>query len=56
MKRPIRIEGDVAYVPLTQGYTAIIDAGDVPLVEGRSWQADIKPRAIGRTDLLEGPK
>jgi hypothetical protein len=35
--RPIRIEGDVAYVPLTQGYEAIIDAEDVPLVEGYNW-------------------
>ena len=35
--RPIRIEGNVAYVPLTQGYEAIIDAADVPLVEGVNW-------------------
>jgi hypothetical protein len=37
--RPIRIEGDVAYVPLTKGYEAIIDAEDVPLVEGFNWHA-----------------
>jgi len=37
--RPIRIEGDVAYVTLTQGYEAIIDAADVPLVEGFNWCA-----------------
>jgi len=35
--RPIRIEGDVAYVTLTRGYEAIIDASDVPLVEGFNW-------------------
>jgi hypothetical protein len=35
--RPIRIEGDVAYVTLTQGHEAIIDAADVPLVEGVNW-------------------
>ena len=35
--RPIRIEGDVAYVTLTRGYEAIIDAADVPLVEGVNW-------------------
>jgi hypothetical protein len=35
--RPIRIEGDVAYVTLTRGYEAIIDAADVPLVEGCNW-------------------
>jgi hypothetical protein len=39
IKRPIRICGDVAYVPLTQGYEAIIDAADVPLVEGFNWNA-----------------
>jgi hypothetical protein len=35
--RPIRIEGDVAYIPLTKGYEAVIDAVDVPLVVGRNW-------------------
>lgn len=28
--RPIRIEGDLAYIPLTRGLEAIIDAVDVP--------------------------
>jgi hypothetical protein len=37
--RPIRIEGQVAYVPLTRGYEAIIDAEDVPLIEGWNWCA-----------------
>lgn len=37
--RPIRIEGDVAYVPLTKGYEAIIDVADVPLVDGVNWCA-----------------
>jgi hypothetical protein len=36
--RPIRIEGDVAYIPLTKGYEAIIDAEDVPLVDKYNWQ------------------
>jgi hypothetical protein len=35
--RPIRIEGNVAYVPLTQGYEAIIDASDVELVNCWNW-------------------
>ena len=42
--RPIRIEGNVAYVPLTQGYEAIIDAADVPLVEGHNWCANVRLR------------
>ena len=37
--RPIRTEGDLAYVPLTQGKTAVVDAADVPLVEGSNWFA-----------------
>ena len=35
--RPIRIEGDVAHVPLTKGNEAIVDAADVPLVDGKCW-------------------
>jgi hypothetical protein len=35
--RPIRIEGDVAYVPLTKGYEAMIDAVDIPLVDAWNW-------------------
>lgn len=44
--RPIRVEGNVAYIPLTQGYTAIIDAADVPLVEGFSWCADVTQNTV----------
>lgn len=52
MKRAIRIEGDVAYVPLTKGYEAVIDAADVSLVDGFSWYANVQPRAVyaARTD------
>lgn len=35
--RPVRVEGDVAYVPLTRGYQAMIDAADAPLVADRNW-------------------
>lgn len=38
-KRTIQVVGDVAYVPLTKGYTALIDADDVPLVEDWNWHA-----------------
>jgi hypothetical protein len=44
--RPIRIEGNVAYVPLTQGYEAIIDVEDVPLVEGYNWRAMTTGRSM----------
>lgn len=36
-RRPIRIEGDVAYVPLSQGREAIIDAADVDLIGRWRW-------------------
>lgn len=37
--KPIRIEGDVAYVPLTQGKEAIIDAEDAERVGTKRWHA-----------------
>lgn len=59
MKRPIRIDGDVAYVPLTKGYEAVIDAADAPLVDGRNWSAlvvlkkDRTPAKVyAKTDIL----
>ena len=43
--RQIRVDGNIAYVPLTRGYEAVIDAADVPLVEGWNWYA----HPVGRT-------
>lgn len=40
--RPIRIEGDSAYIPLTKGHEAIIDAADVPLVKNYNWFAEVR--------------
>lgn len=37
--RPIRVEGNIAYVPLTRGYEAVISVADVPLVDGVNWYA-----------------
>lgn len=42
--RAIEIHGDVAFVRLTQGYVAKIDAADAHLVEGRNWSALKSPR------------
>lgn len=39
MKREIIIDGDIARVPLTRGFTTIIDACDVHLVQGYNWTA-----------------
>jgi hypothetical protein len=40
--KPIRIEGDVAYVPLTKGYEALIDSEDVHIVDRLSWRAMVR--------------
>lgn len=45
--RPIRVDGQLAYVTLTKGYAAVIDAADVPLVEGFNWTAMVKKRRDG---------
>lgn len=50
--RPVRVDGQVAYVPLTKGYTAIIDAADVPLVEGYNWLADVHRRPDGSVKVV----
>lgn len=42
--RPIRVEGPFAYVSLTRGYEAVIDALDVPKIEGRNWSALVSPK------------
>lgn len=44
--RTIRIEGDLAFIPLTQGYVAVIDAADVPLIADHSWRAQPRPRTV----------
>lgn len=44
--RPIRIEGNIAYVTLTKGYVAILDANDVPLVSGWNWSALVKKTTV----------
>lgn len=37
--RPIRIDGDLAYVPLTRGHVAVLDVSDLPFVVGKNWYA-----------------
>jgi hypothetical protein len=46
MARPVRIVGDVAYVPLTQGLEAIIDAEDVPVIAPYNWCAMRQPTGL----------
>lgn len=62
--REIRIEGNIAYVPLTGGYEAMIDADDAPLVDGFNWSHKIVLKPSGairtvyarRTDRSNGGK
>lgn len=54
--RSIRIEGNIAYVPLTKGYEAIIDAADAPLVEGYAWKAFVDTRRVYATTEIGGRK
>ena len=44
--RPIRIDGSVAYVPLTRGYEAIIDAADIAIVDRWNWYADVDAHTV----------
>jgi hypothetical protein len=45
--RQIRIQGNIAYIPLTRGYEAIIDADDAHLAEGFIWFASVKLKSDG---------
>jgi hypothetical protein len=45
--RTIRAEGIIAYVPLTKGYEAVIDASDAHLVNKWNWCALVTKRKDG---------
>lgn len=45
-KRQIRIDGCFAYIPLTLGHEAVVDAADVHLVNGFNWKASKDHRHI----------
>jgi hypothetical protein len=45
-KKIIRVDGDVAYIPLTQGYEAVIDVADLPIIEGINFCAFVRPNTI----------
>lgn len=53
--RAIRIDGDVAYVPLTKGYEAVVDVADVPLVHGVNWCAGVKRGTVYAMRTKYGP-
>jgi hypothetical protein len=43
----IRVDGDFAFVKLTQGYDAIINVADIGLVAGNKWSALVEKRKDG---------
>ena len=45
--RPIRVEGNIAYIPLTNGYEAVIDADDAHMVAAFNWYAAVTRRSDG---------
>jgi hypothetical protein len=45
--RQIRVEGNIAFVPLTKGYEAVIDAECVDMVAAFSWTASEELRQDG---------
>ena len=53
--RQVRIEGNIAYVPLTREYEAIIDAADLSLVNSYNWYAKVCKNTVYavRTDRSE---
>jgi hypothetical protein len=53
-ERPIRIDGPVAYVPLTKGYEAIIDAEDVPVVAPYPWSAMVAGKNVYAVTAIDG--
>jgi hypothetical protein len=53
-KRPIRIEGDIAYIPLTRGYTAMVDAEDAHLVSTRNWCANVHRGRVYAVAVIDG--
>ena len=44
--REIRVVGDLAFVILTRGYMAVIDAVDAHLVRGSNWSAVTRGRTV----------
>ncbi len=54
--RPIIISGNTAFITLSQGYIAKIDAADVALVEGVNWCATVDPCTVYamRTEQIGG--
>ena len=49
--KPIRVEGNLAYISLRKGYEAIIDAADADLASQQHWYALVKRRKTGLASI-----
>ena len=58
IRRPIRVVGDIAIVPLTRGYEAVISLADLPIVERFNWCVIVAPTKVyaTRTECGNGEK
>ena len=54
VKRPIRVDGEMAYIPLTRGYEAVIDLCDIPIADGRNWWAQVDSCNVYAVSLEAG--
>lgn len=58
--RSIRVDGNDAFIPLTQGMTAVIDAADINIIEQYNWKAVLlgrgKPYAMTWLPRVDGER
>ena len=55
--KPVRVEGKVAFIPLSQGYEAMIDVDDIKIVDDKNWSATVTPHTVyahGRMKRMDG--
>jgi hypothetical protein len=54
--RKIRVDGEIAYVPLTQGFESVIDSSDIHLIEGFNWYAMRQKQTVYafRNEIIDG--
>ena len=46
MKRPLRKDGELIFVPLTRGYEAVVNIADFEIVDGFNWFSIVTPHSV----------
>lgn len=41
-RKPIKVDGEIAYIPLSKGLFAVVDVADLHIVESINWYAKVK--------------